>query len=555
MKDSVTYRHFAFRAAEEVIKRFPGKEVYIVEAGVTPSGKIHLGNFNDMVIADAVLKALKRMGYEARGFLVIDSKDPFRRPPEFAPEEFKRECEQYVGKPFEEIPDPWGCHSNYARHFVEPVEESFEEYCIELEVKWASELHRDPVFVSLLERVVAERERVREILNDVRRRAGHKTLYPKDWVPFRPQCSSCRRIDERVKPLEVVDGHLVKYRCDACGNEGVADVRRGEGKPPWRVDWPLRWVLLDVHFEPLGKDHMASGSGYDTGSALVQAFFGREPPVPIFYDFVYLVVRRNGEKTYSKFSKRKGIGLGVDEWLKYAPPEVLRYQILKRDVSDIYSEALEHWEFDMKLMPDYVEEFDRFERAVFDIIEGRRRESRLLLDTYELVMAWRKPSRRPKRVPYRSLALIALWMRDLDDGMEMLKRQGKLKGLEEWEISDVRRRLSMAKNWVSTVGASSLLPPLEEALAKFESLPEPERMVVKRFLNLVASGISGEEAQRKIRQLAEEVGLRTRSERLRAYRAIYKLVLGEESGPPVRRLLETPGVRDYLLKLYETLSK
>ena len=551
----MAYRHFAYRAAEEVLRRFPERSVYVVEAGVTPSGKIHLGNFNDVVIADAVLKALKDLGFEAIGYLVIDSKDPFRRPPEFAPEEFKRESGRYVGRPFEELPDPWGCHESYAVHFVEPVETSFEDYGVEIRVVWASKLHKDARFVELLERVIDERENVRNIMNRVRERAGHKTLYPPGWIPFRPQCANCGRIDEVVKPLDVLGGHLIKYKCAACGHEGIADVRKGEGKPPWRVDWPLRWVALDVHFEPLGKDHMASGSGYDTGSALAREFFGREPPVPVFYDFVYWVERKNGEKVYSKFSKRRGVGLGVDEWLRYAPPEVLRFQILKRDVTDIQSEALSHWEFDMRFLPDYVEEFDRYEKVYFDIIEGEGRKSQLVIDTYRLTMAGKVPAKRPRRVSYKSLALVALWMRDVEDGMEILRRQGKLRDLEDWEVRDVRRRLVMARNWVEAVGATSVLLPLEDAASRLLSLPEPERGIIMEFLSQVASGLRAEEAQARIRELAERVGLKTRSERLRVYRGLYQALLGESSGPPVRRLLANPGIRGYLSKLYKRISE
>jgi len=540
----LAHRHFAYRAASEVAKRFPGEEVYTVEAGVTPSGKIHLGNFIDIVVTDSVLKALRELGLNAAGFLVVDSRDPFRQPPTFAPEEFRRRSREYEGVPFENIPDPWGCHGSYAHHFVEPVEESFEEYGVEIRVKWAGEIHRDERFVKLALSVLRQREAVRRIINDVRRRAGHKSLYGEDWLPYRPLCSNCGRIDEAVRPVELVGDGLVAYKCHHCGNEGVADVRRAEGKPPWRIDWPLRWVVLDVKFEPLGKDHMASGSGYDTGCALVRGFFKREPPVPLYYDFVYWME----DGRLEKFSKRKGVGLGIDEWLRYAPPEVLRYQVLRREVRDLFREALSHWYFDFRQIPRYVEEFDKLEEEYFSADRGAWLE-----DTYRLSVAGRVPPRKPARIPYYQLAKVAAWMNDVEDGLRMLERQGKLRGLDSWELEDVRRRLVMARNWLERAGLSAILSDVETAVSRIEGLDASLR---RAFLEAAKRILGGDgDASQAVREAAEAMGFKTRDQRLLVYRAFYIALLGQEEGPPLTRILSRRDARVHLQNIVEALER
>jgi len=549
------YRHFAYRAAEEVIKKFPNKDVYIVEAGATPSGKIHLGNFNDVIISDAVLKALKDLGYSSDGFLVIDSRDPFRQPPIFAPKEFIRESESYVGRPFIEIPDPWGCHENYAEHFVDPVQKNMEKYGVEIGIKWAQEIHSNIVFIKLLLRLIDNRDKVIEIYNDVRRRAGHTNLYPRNWIPFRPQCSKCGRIDESVEIIGLVDKYRVKYRCKSCGNMDIANIERMEGKPPWRIDWPLRWVALNIAFEPLGKDHMASGSGYEMGCNLLRKFFEREPPVPVFYDFVYWV-ERGDEKRVLKFSKRRGIGLGVDEWLKYAPPEVLRFYILRRDVSDIYSEALSHWDFDITQIPQYVQSFDKFEETYFNIVEKAidQVKNQVIVDTY-LLSVVRKPKKRIRRISYWQLARIAVWMIDIDDGMRMLRRQGKLKDLSEEELIDVRNRLNMALNWTKIVGLKAVLPSIDKLKEIFKQISGEEKLIFKTFLEAVVSGkLSENNVQEYMLKFAETMGYKTRKERLKIYQTIYKILLGEESGPPLRRMLSKREFRKYLEAIYTKLT-
>ena len=552
----ILHRHFAFRAAKEVIAQFPDEVEYTVEAGVTPSGKIHLGNFNDVVIADAVLRALRKLGYTARGFLIVDSKDPFRKPPLFAPEEFRKESSNYIGRPFTSVPDPWNCHENYAVHFIDPVKEKLLEYGIDIVVKWADEIHNDPNFIKALLNVLERREEVRVILNKVRSKAGHKSLYDKGWIPYRPWCKRCGRIDEKVVPLKA-EGDKVYYECKWCGYEGVASISKAEGKPPWRVDWPLRWYVLHVNFEPLGKDHMASGSGYDTGSALIEKIFSRKPPVPIFYDFVYWVKRVNNEKKYFKFSKREGIGLGVDEWLEIAPPEVLRFMILKRDITDIYSEALSHWEFDITMIPQYVQEFDRLEALYFEMTRKRRiREHSLIRDTYELSLTDGVPKERPKRLGYWQAVNVAAWMIDVKDGIEMLRKQGKLKGFSSDDIEDAKKRLKMASNWLLKVGYSVLLPSIEDFRSRYETLEDVERRAFSRIIRDIAKGLVNENnIGEEIREIAIELGLKSRKERLRIYKAFYRVLLNDESGPPLRRILAKKEFKEYLVKLSSLLFK
>ncbi|MEM2186792.1 MAG: lysine--tRNA ligase [Thermofilaceae archaeon] len=537
-------QHFAYRAAQEVLRRFPGEPLYVVESGVTPSGKIHLGNFIDMVLADSVLRALRGSGVEVVGYLAVDSMDPFRQAPSFAPESFKREAHMYVGQPFESIPDPWGCHGSYAEHFVKPVEESFPAYGVQLEVVWASRLHKSERYVKPLLEVLAQRERVVEVLNRVKRAAGHRRLYPEGWIPYRPRCAGCGRIDEVVHPLSV-EGSRVRYRCSACGYDGVADAAKGEGKPPWRVDWPLRWLALNVHFEPLGKDHMASGSGYDTGCALARELFGREPPVPIFYDFVYWVEHEGGERRLEKFSKRKGAGLGIDEWLRYAPPEVLRFQILKREVTDIYREALSHWEFDLRQVPNYVEEFDKFEETVFT--DG----SEHLKQLYSLSLPGPLPQRKPVRIPYFQAVRVAAWMEGLEDGMRMLERQGKLKGLESWEAEDAGRRLMNARNWLEAVGYGAVLRSPDEAAKLLEGI---DGRVLRAFREAVSLILGGSDPNEAVKRACEGQGIAGREGRLQVYRAFYLALLGEESGPPLRRLIARREVIEVLNKIREKLE-
>ena len=516
-----------------ILERFPNVKTYVCASGVTPSGKIHLGNFIDLCLADAVKRVLIDEGYNAKHVFVIDSHDPFREPPIFAPKDFIARADEFKGIPFSQIPDPWGCHESFAKHFVAPVVEHMRDYGMNFEVVWGEDLHRDPRYVNVLAKVLEGSERVREILNDVRRRAGHRKLYPEGWIPYRPQCENCGIIDERVKALRY-ERFKVEYKCEKCGFEGEVDVRSGRGKPPWRVDWAIRWIALNVHFEPLGKDHMASGSSYDTARALLRRFFNRLEPVSIFYDFVYL--RSDGR--YLKFSKRKGIGLGVDEWLKYAPPEVLRFMILRKDVKDISCEAISHWFFDPKEIPRYVEDFDMWERMYFNLGKVPEKQRERVKLTYILSITGEVPRFKPSRIPYLTAAIIAQRAKgNVDEAIRILQRIKILpQKLSELEYRDACRRLTMALNWVRDYGREySLLSDKvpEEAL----KLSDKEYSILRELLSVLESGtVRGENIKGYVRELAIKVYGNRKYVR-RAFQAVYLAVSGKPYGPPLDKLI------------------
>ena len=94
-------------------------------------------------------------------------------------------------------------------------------------------------------------------------------------------------------------------------------------KLDWRLDWPARWWLLNVHAEPFGRDHASAGGSYDTGVQLMKDVYEAEPPLPIPYDFI------NMAGDTKKMSASKGTGLDAVEGSRLMPPEVLRYFVLR----------------------------------------------------------------------------------------------------------------------------------------------------------------------------------------------------------------------------------
>ena len=57
MSDSV---HWTDIAAERIIREKGNKRKYVLAAGITPSGTVHVGNFREIITNDLVRRALEK---------------------------------------------------------------------------------------------------------------------------------------------------------------------------------------------------------------------------------------------------------------------------------------------------------------------------------------------------------------------------------------------------------------------------------------------------------------------------------------------------------------
>ena len=118
-------------AANEVEATFPDVEVYTCAAGISPSGKVHFGNFRDVITSYAVYEELKRRGKNARFIFSWDNYDRFRKVPAGIDESY----EQYIGMPYTKIPAPNKTSNSYANQFQEEYVSSMKEIGMDMEYK------------------------------------------------------------------------------------------------------------------------------------------------------------------------------------------------------------------------------------------------------------------------------------------------------------------------------------------------------------------------------------------------------------------------------------
>ncbi len=438
--DIGTGEHRAFwadAAADEIEARRPDDPI-VIKGGVSPSGVPHLGHFNEIMRGYFVAEALRGRGHEVRQIFTTDDMDRLRTlPRKLADLEWNvvglgevdaGALGRNLGKPYTDIPDPFGCCDSYGAHFTELLRQSAKAIGVPIEIVSNTERYESGDFDDAVERVLKNREAARSVLGEFQDKVDG------EYVPFFAQCSECDHLTETITAVDL-DDRTVEYVCadvsagdgtiEGCGHEGTATFR--DGKLPWRFEWPAQWLTLGVDFEPFGKDH-AEGS-WPSGEAIAREVFGFEPPVPMVYEWFTL----NGEA----LSSSAGNLITVNEVLELLEVEVLRYFFTKN--------PKKQRDFDVGRLDRLVDEFDRFERIYFDEIDTGEDETKLAERAYPMLAA--SEDCRPLRIPYTFAAVLGM-SDDRELRVRMARRSGHLpEDGDSEEIDAALERIEKARAW------------------------------------------------------------------------------------------------------------
>ncbi|MFB6265496.1 MAG: lysine--tRNA ligase, partial [Candidatus Nanohaloarchaea archaeon] len=384
-----------------------------------------------------------------------------------------------------------------------------------------------------------EREEIRDILDRYRTEP-----LDGDWYPLRVYCRSCGKDFTEVTGYD--GDYTVTYRCEECGEEFELDFsEEGQVKPPWRVDWPMRWKYEGVDFEPGGKDHSASGSSRDTGKELVEAIYDRKAPVYQMYEFVNLKGREG------KMSSSSGEVMTPGEMLDIYTPPVLRF---------LFAETKPTRDFDIALDADIVtvyDKFDRIEDAYFNpgtLDNERKREH--WKRVYELSIV-EVPEGQPVRVEFDHAAFVAQTVPREDwgsEGLEKLRETGHVpEELSQEDRGRVLARLEHALNWAREYAPDDYVYEFNEEVPESvrEELSGEQIDAMKMLTTLLRDSDyrSSEELEDELFDLARdsEVGVGE------FFEAAYLCLLSREEGPRLADFVLTRG-QEEVLKVLETLE-
>ncbi len=492
--------HWADVLAEELIKE---DKKHVLATGITPSGPIHIGNMREVLTTDAVYRAAKEKGADVELIYIADDFDNLRKRYPFLTKEY----EKYVGMPLSEIPCPCGKHKSYADHYLFSFLNSLKELGINPTVYRASEMYKKGMYKESIETALENTEKIREIIEKVSKRQ-----LPKNWIPFNIRCSKCKKITS-AKPV-LYNYPYIEYICE-CGYEGKADIREGGvGKLPWRIDWPARWKILGVTFEPFGKDHGTVGGTHDTGVAIADQIYNYSAPRYVMYEFILL-------KGKGAMHSSKGTALSAEEMLKMTPPEVLRFLLMKNQPN-------KHIQFDPGLgLLNLVDEYDQQERIYFkedEEIKGMKD----LKQTYELSQPYKIPEKTPIQLPYRHLVTLIQIGENWDDVKDILKRTNQIpEEINKEDEEHLKQRAEHAQYWLDNFAPEMVKFEVKKQLPKI-NLDDQQKKFLKTFLEKTSSiKWDAEEIHNAIYEASQQEKISIKN----AFKSIYQIILARERGP------------------------
>jgi lysyl-tRNA synthetase, class I len=329
------------RKLAERVRNYDASRPAIFESGFGPSGLPHLGTMCEVLRPSYVRHAFEVLGYDHRTRLIvfIDDMDGLRKVPENIPN--REAITPYLGQPVSLIPDPFGqCHDSFASHMVALLKTFLEPVEVEYELLRSSEMYKSGRFDEGLRRVITKHQEIATIITPTLReenRAG--------WSPIMPLCPQCSQINSTLITAYHPECATVEFSCQrsfggahGCGFAGQQSILGGLAKVQWKVDWALRWYVLQVDYELYGKDLIDSARL----SGQILRLLGGKPPLGFPFE-MYL------DEAGHKVSKSVGRGVGVEQWRRYAPIEVLKYFLIlnPRRARKLFLDAI----------PQYVDEY------------------------------------------------------------------------------------------------------------------------------------------------------------------------------------------------------
>ncbi|MBI3495436.1 lysine--tRNA ligase [Candidatus Berkelbacteria bacterium] len=489
--------HWFDEHAKRILKE-RGKTL-VVATGITPSGPIHIGNLREILTADFVVKAIGSQA-DTTFYYITDDFDPLRKIYPFLDKRF----EQHIGKPYFLIPCPCGEHGSYAEHFLQPFLEALKSFGVSAKTLRVSELYRSGRYTDAIIKAVEGREKIKAILEQVSQRS-----LGGDWFPFNPLCGNCQKLRGKVTDFDLTK-HTVSYECPDCGSGGVANFSKGEGKLPWRIDWPARWWALGVNVEPVGKDHASHGGSYETGKRIAKEIFQFPAPYPIVYERVHL----RGE---GAMHSSTGIAIAASEILKAVSPTVIRFFFAK-------SQPDRHINFDPG--EGLIQLYDEYTAAdPKDPVRTVATVERLPHISYRHLLTIYQAAQGKQNLIKKSLARSGLAKEEIDVAVSFMERLGV------WLQTYAPERVKFEVSQTLPAAAKRLSRAQKQFLAS----------ILKKYQS--KKTWQGDELQGAIHELRKASDIEAKD----AFVALYLVFTGKDSGPQAGWFLASLG-KDFVIQ-------
>ncbi len=519
--EEIPSRHWADHAAEELLALHPKKSRFTCASGISPSGMVHIGNFREVITVDFVVRALRDRGKEVRFLYSWDDYDAFRKVPANLPE--KEMLEKNLRRPISDVPNPFGdadgLASTYAGHFEKIFETDLKPMGVTPQYIYQNKEYKSCRYADGIRTALQNQPAIVKILN-----ASRTEDLPADWWCVSVYCKTCGKDATVINKYEAPS--TIQYRCKICKKDDSICFDKEAGvKLLWRVDWPMRWAVEEVDFEPGGKDHSSTGGSYDTGKEISRQIWTREPPYYVQYDFVL------AKGLGAKLSSSTGNLITLREAQEIYEPAVLRWIFASRKPNLDFTIA-----FDLDVMRTY-DDFDRCERFAYGVEEGEAKKASYEKRIYELscTSALKNFEKLPAQFAFRHLCnLLQVREGDVDATLEDYRDQIKTPEDE----ARFRSRAARAWRWIAEFAPEDFkfkvrTPEEVQKTAQPQAVEQIAALLLKpETFTLSEDALSG-----AIYEVMKANGLDAK----RFFPEIYKILVGKPNGPKLASFIQAIG--------------
>jgi len=518
--------HWADKFAKEIIDSKKYKP-YWVDDMKTPSGRVHIGSVRAVLTHDLIYKALIDSGVKATFSYVLEDHDPMDKLPDYLS---KKEYEKYLGKPLYKIPSPDPGYKSYGQRWGQEYIDIFTSLGVNPKIIWGSELYLSGKMNEMVRLCLDNSEKISGI---------YKTLYkqtkPKGWYPFNAICEKCGKLSTTTTVSW--DGEKIGYECrvsgldwtKGCGHNGEISPFNGNGKLPWKVEWPCKWNVIGVTVEGAGKDHMSAGASHDFAKLMCKRVLQTEVPFAFSHEFFLI----GGHK----MSSSKGVGSSAKEVSEILPPFLIRFMVAKVPVNRAIN-------FDPRGMtiPDL---YDEYTTAAEEFWVDKKTT---LARAFELSKREGKPEKKHFLPRFRDIAKY-IQHPEIDIYKKFHESKGSSLTKNEKEI--LKERIKYAKLWLAGYA------PKEEIFTPSKSIPgEAKKLSTnqKRYLGEIIHLLgkewkNPEDLQTALYDKSQELKLQGKE----AFGAIYLALIGKDHGPKAAWFLLA--YKDLAIERFKKISK
>lgn len=499
---------WADKIAKEIIDS-GGYKPYRVNDMFTPSGFAHIGSLRGPLVHDLIYRALVDAGQKTIFTYVFNDFDPI----DGIPPELHDKFEKYLGFPSRKAPSPEKGFTSFAEYFAQDFKKVLDNLGVSAQFLSSWDMYHEGRFNEVI-RIALDHS---ETIQDIYQRVSGSKKREKGWLPIQVICEKCGRLG--TTHVHDWNGKTVEYTCEpqmvtwasGCGYSGEMSPFDGNGKLPWKVDWPAHWKVMGVTIEGAGKDHSSAGGSRDIARALCEEVFKISDPYDLPYEFFLL-----GGK---KMSSSKGLGLKARDLTSLLPSSVGRFLFTRTD----YRQSIEIDPVETMAIPDLFDEYDRCWKAYIDKSDENLARAFELSQINEGVKT-NPPSFIPR---FRDIAnYIQLPNVNLLNKFEEIK--GSRLTFTELKILSESEREKYARIWIGSYAPKEYRFQMTVEIPKgVATLTNDQRMYLKEVTKLLYKINNPDGLQVALYNKAKELQIDTK----KAFSAIYLSVLGKTNGP------------------------